>query len=157
MNKQIQKLTAQLSEIEQHLPAFATINSRVSQVSAGWHLSHCMLTLTRIIETIAASDPAGYKRIFSFSRLIVFTSNNIPRGKGRAPKTVLPTDISEAALQNQLQELGKLVAKLDGLNPNQYFAHPYFGDLKLKQATRFMEIHTRHHLKIVREILAGKT
>lgn len=154
MNKQLQKLTAQLSEIAQHLPAYACVNNKVSQVSAGWHLSHCMLTLRKIIETIGASDPAGYKRRFSFSKLLVFTSNSIPRGKGRAPKTVLPTDINEGALQNQLQELSRQVALLDGLDPNQYFAHPYFGDLKLKEAIRFMEIHTRHHLKIVREILA---
>lgn len=155
MNDHIKKLTAQLTEIETHLPANAMINTQVSQVSAGWHLSHSMLTLIKIIETIAASDPAGYKRIFSFSKLFVFTTNNIPRGKGRAPKTVLPTEINEAALQHQLQELGKLVAKLDTLDPNQYFPHPYFGDLKLQQATKFMEIHTRHHLKIVREIVGG--
>ncbi len=153
MNKQLQKLTAQLSEIAQHLPAFTTVNNKVSQVSAGWHLSHSMLTLRRIIETIAASDPAGYKRSFSFAKLLVFATNNIPRGKGRAPKTVLPTDINEIALEQQLHELKTLVALLNTLDPNQYFAHPYFGDLKLQEVIHFMEIHTRHHLKIVQDIL----
>ena len=153
MNKQIQKLTVQLSAIADLCPAAVTVNSKVSQVSAGWHLSHCMLTLTKIIESIAASNPEGYKQRFSFIKLLVFASGNIPRGEGRAPKTVQPTEINEGALQSQLQELRKLFAQLEVLHPNQYFPHPYFGDLKLKEAIKFMEIHTRHHLKIVREIV----
>ena len=32
------------------------------------------------------------------------------------------------------------------MEPNRFFTHPVFGDLNLKLAVRFLEVHTQHHL-----------
>lgn len=154
MSKQINKLTKLLEQIETYFPAYATVNAGVSKASAGWHLSHSLITLAKVVENIAQSDPAAYKRSFSFARYYILAVKNIPRGKGRAPRSVLPLEITEPILLAQLKQAMMQVEILKALKPDQYFEHPNFGHLKLHQTTLFMEIHTRHHLKIVRDILA---
>jgi hypothetical protein len=41
---------------------------------------------------------------------------------------------------------------LETLNANSYFTHPYFGDLNLKKTIWFLNLHTNHHLKIIKDI-----
>ena len=41
---------------------------------------------------------------------------------------------------------------LETLNANSYFKHPYFGDLNLKKTLWFLNLHTNHHLKIIKDI-----
>jgi hypothetical protein len=43
--------------------------------------------------------------------------------------------------------------ELDSIGAGHYFSHPYFGDTKKKDVIPFLEMHTDHHLKIIKEIL----
>jgi hypothetical protein len=80
--------------------------------------------------------------------------NNIPRGKAKAPKQVLPVDaIAIEDLQNKLALAKSNIALLEKLHKNSFFTHPYFGDLNLKAAIWFLKLHTQHHLKIVNDII----
>ena len=150
----MQTLPEQIKQLQIHIPDYATTNTAVSSASVGWHIHHCLLVFTKISDALQHSDPALHKSSFNFKKLIVYTFKRIPRGRGKAPKTVQP---QKSLLPNELQlEVQKAKDKtnaLTQLNPTHYFEHPYFGNLNVKETILFLAIHTCHHLKIIRDIL----
>jgi hypothetical protein len=147
-------LTQLIDEIESYVSEYDAVNVKFSTASVGWQIEHSMLTITKIIYALEKSDPAKYQWSFKLSRYIIFALGKIPRGKAKAPSVVMPSEtISLDRLKSQIAEAKSQVAKLDSLPATSFFKHPYFGDLKLKQAIRMLEIHTRHHLSIIRDIL----
>lgn len=77
----------------------------------------------------------------------------IPRGKAKAPKSVQPkSDYTLESLQEKLLKTRSKIAELQLLSKDHYFQHPGLGNMKLKQMIKFLEIHTRHHLKIIHDI-----
>jgi hypothetical protein len=46
--------------------------------------------------------------------------------------------------------------KLETISKDRYFTHPFFGDLTLNQTINFLEIHTKHHLEIIEDIISNK-
>ena len=110
--------------------------------------------IKQITATVAQSDPKLYKSKFNMSRFFVFLSKTIPRGKAKAPKVVIPTnEITLEALQESLANTYGAITYLKDCEENQYFMHPFFGQLNKKQTIKFLAIHTEHHLKIIRDIL----
>ena len=148
------KLTILFSQLENKFPFSEKMNEQVSKVAAGWHIEHTMLTAIRIIGALEKSDPSGYHWKFNPTKLFVFTFNKIPRGKGKAPKQVQPNgSAGKDELNHQLQILKSKLTVLSSLQKNQFFDHPYFGHLQLKEAIKFLRIHTKHHLDIINEII----
>ena len=87
-------------------------------------------------------------------RIIVLTTKKIPRGRAQSPDVVVPKGkITEETLKAHLDQTVEKIKELNSIGPNQYFRHPFFGNLRLKQTVKFLEIHTYHHLKIVNDIL----
>jgi hypothetical protein len=39
------------------------------------------------------------------------------------------------------------------MSSDKYFDHPYFGNLRLNKTIKFLEIHTKHHLEIINDII----
>lgn len=146
-------LKTELSLLESLLPNYSTKNPVISASTVGWHMQHSLLTINAIIAALQKSQPVHFKKRFSFARFIVLSFKTIPRGRAKAPSIVVPQKIDEATLVSCLQETTINLAMLDQLPVNSYFTHPYFGDLKLKQAILFLSIHTRHHLKIINDII----
>lgn len=150
------KLLTLINRLESKIPELDKKNESVSQNGVGWHIQHSILVVQRIISAVEGSNPASYTRTFNFSRTLVFTLNKIPRGRGKAPKSVVPTGIFTAeSLFTEVQQLKIRINVLDTLNSNQYFEHPYFGKLNLKATRKFLEIHTLHHLAIMDDIIAA--
>jgi hypothetical protein len=148
------KLTRYINELETKVPHFEMLVPSVSQSSVGWHIQHSLLAASQIIKTVAASDPGKYKWQFNPMRILVFTINKIPRGKGKAPKAVVPVD--PVIPEQLIDDCGKLKTRigiLTSLKPNQYFEHPYFGNLNVKATIKMLKIHTRHHLAILDDII----
>jgi len=56
-------------------------------------------------------------------------------------------------LQTQFEIAKKTIKDLETLDPKSNFKHPLFGRLNLKQTRFFLIIHTKHHLKIIEDIL----
>jgi len=149
----MQALAAQLRQLEQHIPASEGRNPRISSVSVGWHIAHSLLVMRKITEACIGSDPSAYRWRFSGARLLVFTFNRIPRGKGKAPKVVQVHAIpDEAALHSEVKAVHSLLQQLDRLTPKHHFAHPYFGLLHLRHTMKFLRLHTQHHLRIIDDI-----
>ena len=148
------KLSDLINQLEDKFPFSEKMNEPVSKVAAGWHIAHTMMTAIRIIDALEKSDPSGYHWKFNPTKLFVFTLNKIPRGKGKAPKQVQPNgSAAEDELHHQLQILRSKLTVLSSLQKDKFFDHPYFGHLQLKEAIKFLRIHTKHHLDIINEII----
>ncbi|WP_394748416.1 DUF1569 domain-containing protein [Spongiimicrobium salis] len=147
----------QLTLIETYLSKRDQLNTNVSAVPVAWHLDHSLKVINGICDTLNASDPKTYQPNFSFLRLFCYTFNYIPRGKAKAPKSVRPPKIiTTEAILTQLQTAKEKLEKVLEMDDHVHFKHPYFKELNKKQALRFMQLHTEHHLKIVRDILEKK-
>lgn len=140
-------------KLENRLPDWKLFNLSVSNSTVGWQIEHSLLTINAIIEALIKSNPTDYQWRFSFPRIIVFTLKYIPRGRAKSPDIVQPANnITIESIRRNLLFSKEKIKKLDTLNQDKFFEHPYFGKLKLTQAIRFLEIHTNHHIKIIDDI-----
>jgi hypothetical protein len=135
---------------------FEKINTKISSVSVGWHIAHSTLVIKQIIEQLEKSDIKDYKWEFNLSRFFVFSLNKIPRGKGKAPKSVqIEDDFTIENLKKYLEIAKSKVIQINTLQNNSYFTHPFFGKLNLKASKKMLQIHTKHHIKIIEDIIIG--
>ena len=143
-----------MPELASHIADHNQSNKAISEVSVGWHIEHSLLVIKQITATVAQSEPKLYKSKFNVKRFVVFLTKTIPRGKAKAPKVVIPSEeITVDSLQESLKNTYQAIAYLKDCQENQYFMHPFFGQLNKKQTIKFLAIHTEHHLKIIRDIL----
>lgn len=150
----MKNLDAIMPELANYIANHKQSNKAISEVSVGWHIEHCLLVIKQITATVAQSEPKLYKPKFNMARFSIFLTKIIPRGKAKAPKVVIPVDeITLDTLQESLKNTYQAIAYLKDCQENQYFMHPFFGQLNKKQTFKFLAIHTRHHLKIIKDIL----
>ena len=91
---------------------------------------------------------------FSFLGKLFLKLGYFPRGKAKAPKYVKPPEvILKEDLVSQLQLAKTNVSTIADLNKNAYFKHPLFGHINKKRVTKFLVLHTTHHLKIMEDIM----
>ncbi len=147
------KLQKSLLKLESNIDKQELINQKISKSSVGWHIEHSLLTINLIIDALKNSNPQNYKWKLNFPKLLVFTINKIPRGRGKSPGVVVPVTYNVESLRNHLEKTKIEIRKLNALNPNQYFEHPFFGNLKLNETIKFLWIHTNHHLAIINDII----
>jgi hypothetical protein len=150
------QLSELLNKIESGIPESDSLNQKVSTSPVGWHIEHTLLAINLIIDDLEKSNPDDYVWKFNLNRLIVFSINYMPRGRAKAPKKGLPQKYNSESLMNHLKKSRTNIEKLEGLHSLQYFEHHYFGVLKSKQAKKFLEMHTYHHLKIMQDIIGRK-
>jgi hypothetical protein len=58
-------------------------------------------------------------------------------------------------IYQQLTAAKEALDKFSTLDKRHYFNHPVFGILNRNRSLRFLKIHTRHHLRIIRDIVAS--
>jgi hypothetical protein len=143
-----------LLQLESHIPNLEKINTRVSNSTVGWQIDHCLLVINGVINQVEISNPTEFQPKWNFNKFMVFTTGKIPRGKARAPKIVTPVEVATAdELNSKIEFAKKNLLKLATFSKNSFFKHPYFNDLNTKQTEKFLAIHTKHHLKIIEDIL----
>lgn len=143
-----------LLQLENHIPNLEKTNPNVSISTVGWQIDHCLLVINGIISQLEISNPTEFQPKWNFPKFMVFTTGKIPRGKAKAPKVVMPIQVAtQDELKAKLEVAKNNVLKLDSFSENQFFNHPFFKDLNVKQTKRFLTIHTKHHLKIIEDIL----
>ena len=148
------KLEQLLDKLESTIPQLEYLNPAISKAAVGWHIEHSLLTLDVVTGALKKSDPAAYKWKFNLVRMVVFITKKIPRGKAKSPDVVIPKgSLTEETLQGHLEMTREKIKALNGLPPNQHFDHPFFGKLNVKPTITFLNIHTRHHLDIINDIL----
>ena len=142
-----------VNQLESHIVDFEKTNVAISQSSIGWHIDHSLMVINGIIDQLKKSNPEQYKWRLNWNRIFIQSINKIPRGKAKAPKVVQPIEPATADLLISKLEIAKnSLLDLETLNANSYFTHPYFGDLNLKNTLWFLNLHTNHHLKIIKDI-----
>ena len=153
---QIHKLEVLIAQLEATIPFYETTNLTISASSVGWHIEHTLLTINGIANVLIHSDPAKYKWHFKWGRILIFSLNKIPRGRAKSPEVVMPKgQIDQAKLETLLSDTRTKCNQLAFLPANKFFEHPYIGMLKLKHTVTFLEIHTNHHLEIIRDIVSN--
>jgi len=132
----------------------------VSSWSVGKHVEHLALSdeltlvgLSKLLANPASGTPGQPTLV---GRLCLW-AGFIPRGRGKAPKGVVPQGISSEVLADRLaavrQGIIGLEASIDSLaNSTATQAHPVFGRLDGSQWLRFTVVHHHHHQKIMRDI-----
>ena len=127
----------------------------VSAWSVGQHLEHSFISATGIIRQLAASIPGQRRRAWSLLWTVVSLTGHIPRGRGVAPPAVhpQPEPTAERLAEVHAEAVANL-GRVDAIDPRAWFLHPVFGVLERRGALRFIDIHHRHHAKIIRDILA---
>ena len=134
--------------------------SAISSWSVGEQLEHILLTNEYILSQILnnytkkTEKPA---RINWIGHLILWTGY-ILRGRGKAPGLTIPKKVSKEKIEKSREVVEKLLEEIEEkksvLRKSNYaFPHPLFGMMSVKQWLRFNEVHTRHHVKIIRDIL----
>jgi hypothetical protein len=149
----MRNLEKPLSELYAFIADAEKMNPAVSSVNVGWHIEHSLLVIIKIIETVCKSNPAQYKWKFSFVRTIVFFQNKFPRGKGNAPDIVKPIQIEETDFDALFAKARQSIEALKNVHPNQFFLHPIFGNLNKNNTFIMLDIHTHHHIHIIRDII----
>jgi hypothetical protein len=130
------------------------LNTNVSNSSVAWHIEHTLLTLRGVSNVLIKSNPDDYKWGFNFVRTLVLARKKIPRGRAKAPDVVNPKGgVDEEALRSLLSETRMKVQEVESLSDDKFFKHPYLGNLRRKQTIKFLEIHTKHHLEIIDDII----
>lgn len=155
--KPMQELSKLIKSLEEKIPMMDAANTQISSAKVGWHVQHSLLVINSIINGLKQSDPTMYQWKFNLNKTLIFTLGKIPRGKGKAPKAVQPKEeITKDTLLESVEKANISIAELNNVQKNQYFLHPYFGHLNVKPTIKFLKIHTKHHLKIINDILLVK-
>jgi hypothetical protein len=150
----IHKLETLLDKVAATIPQYDKVKQEVSASGVGWHIEHICLTIDKITYAVANSVAANYTWKFNFVRELVFTTGKIPRGRAQSPKSVTPdAGINPSILTEHIATTRKQIQLLTTLPKDNYFEHPFFGNLRLKRTIRFLEIHTQHHLDIIHDII----
>ncbi|MDH3733278.1 MAG: DinB family protein [Gemmatimonadota bacterium] len=141
--------------------ALATDDPSVSGWSVGLHLEHLWKAERGILGWVesALDEPGAFPSSGEPSKTgsIVLISGWIPRGRAKAPERSLPDpevgyDLSErlAELRVQTDRLEPRLAELHACGST--FEHPLLGHFTPAQWLRFLDVHHRHHEKIIRDI-----
>lgn len=142
-----------LLQLQTYIPLYEKRNATISNSSIGWQIEHSLLTINLIVDALAASNTNEYKFKFKPMKYLIRLTGKIPRGKAKAPKRVQPQSEATADnLQKYINNAFQNIEKLSHLNSRHFFPHPYFGNLKLKEAKWFLNLHTKHHLAIIEDI-----
>jgi len=137
------------------IPQFELGNTNVSQASVGWHIAHSCLVINSIVGALKKSNPADYRWKFSLSYLYVTLRGSFPRGRGKAPERVIPMgEITPDMLNDLITKSLNALNEIPGLPKNVHFKHPLFGLLNKKSTIHFLQIHTNHHDKIIKDIIS---
>ena len=143
-----------LKEIKLFANGEDKLNSDVSAAGVYWHLDHLLQVIIGIGKSLIKSNPEAYKSTFNTPWTYIKTTRKIPRGVGKSPESVKPDGhIKAETLINQIEIAESILGRIQKLPKNAHFNHPYFGTMNLKDALKFVSIHSNHHVKIIKDII----
>ena len=143
-----------LLQIEHHIPSKEAADGTISKSNVGWQLDHSLKVFNRVSTILEKTEPNKFKKDFNMPRSVLFRLGWLPRGRAKAPQQVVPPEIIlEEDLISQLKTAKTHLENIKSVDDKAFFIHHIFGYLSKAKTIRFLEIHTKHHLKIVNDIL----
>lgn len=147
-----------VQQLEQAIKDGKLVQPKVSKAPIEWHVLHCLLIINGIILQLSTSNPKEYKWTFNITKILIMNWGKIPRGKAKAPKTVLPPEIiTEEMLHAAVKQAKDSLFAFESLPNASFFKHPFFGHIKKGSTLKFLRIHTKHHLLIIDDIKSAHT
>ena len=148
------KINNLLNHLEAQIENYSSLNKTISEGNVGWHIVHSCLVIDSVCGAVCKSDPTKFIKKFSMKAFFVMLFNAIPRGKAKAPSFTIPSEeLSPASILKSIQASRASIAALSKADKNQYFNHPFFGNLHTADTFKFLAVHTNHHLKIIKDIV----
>ena len=138
----------------------------VSKWSVKDHLEHLSIANGGIVNWLERArdedpelDTGG--RPSMLGRILLFVGA-FPRGRGKAPERTRPKGTSAEELGARFHRMREQVAELEGCLAELQASratrnHFVFGGLNAAQWLCFADIHTRHHQKIIRDVLQARS
>lgn len=161
--RHVRRLGALLDEIDaiaQQDGSLSLQRRSVSAWSVAEQLDHAVRVCSSILGRIHQPAELVEKPLNLVGRLVIL-AGWIPRGKGKSPKSLLPLPCSREELRQSVSEtrrlLDRVVAEAPAESKDRIVRHPLFGGLTARQSLQFAIIHTHHHIRIVRDILAVRS
>ena len=146
-------MSSTLDELESWIPKLNQSSPNVSNWTVGQQIYHSLKATATIAQSVTDSEPGAEKPNPSFLRFVVLTLGRIPRGKGKAPKASQPMGQPTVdELQEMVGKAKEALAEAAQAPPNAFWRHFKFGVLPRDNALKFIDIHNRHHLRIIQDI-----
>jgi hypothetical protein len=134
----------------------SAITSRISRWSVGQHIHHCSLVMVGVAEAVKRKRTPRPRWTPNLLRTMVLVSGRIPRGRAQAPREARPAPgLDEAGLASALSDANGTVRGLRDAPADAWFRHFALGVIRMRSVPRFLEVHNRHHLRIMGDIIAG--
>lgn len=149
-------LERSIARLQAHLIDAGLSAPSVSAVPVAWHIEHALLVIQKISGSLVRSDPGDYRWKFHGARTLLFTLGRFPRGRGKAPEAVQPAPAESKDWDALFDRTRSAVRNLEGAHPGQFFVHPALGALHRKHTFILLDLHSRHHLAIIRDIVAAQ-
>jgi hypothetical protein len=147
-----------LADLRSVVPQASVVVPTVSKWSAGMHVQHVCLAMIGVCQFLVASEPPPPPSGFSLVTSAIFLTGRIPRGRGKSPDQAIPSEgVSRQELETLLAESERRIEEARQVSADHWFRHFAFGVLDRDRTLKFIGIHNRHHLRIVRDILQRKT
>ncbi len=131
----------------------------ISGWSVAQQLDHILKVCSAMLKGLIRPGEAPPAGINMIGRVILLVGR-IPRGRGKAPERLRGVDASAEQLAASLEDVRRLLTEVraESFRPanNPILRHPFFGGLTPAQTLRTIVVHTRHHLRIAREIIAAR-
>lgn len=148
-----QSLDNLLDVLNSEIDNFDLMKAKVSEKNIGWHIQHSLIVIHEYIDTLNSSNYKAYKTKFNFLKFIVLAKKLIPRYFGQSPESMLPNKIMDRdTLTKYLMETRLYIKQLKMYHYNSYVDHPVFDKLNFMQTVDYMVTHTKHHIKIIKDI-----
>jgi hypothetical protein len=162
MDKSIRDLDDLLADItgivESRPGDLGRVRPSISAWSVAQQLDHILKVCSAMLNGLirpGATPPRGINWI---GRAILLFGR-IPRGRAKAPERMRGVDATAEQLALAVEDTRRLLGDVrsDDFRPANVpvVRHPFFGGLNPSQSLRSAVVHTRHHLRIVSEILAA--
>ena len=161
--KSLQEIVASLDDLidlASRPEEMSLLSDSISGWSVGKHVEHLALSDELTLDGLSkllANPKGGKPGEPNLVGRICLWAGYIPRGRGKAPKGVVPQEIPSEDVHDKLVSVRQGFVELQ-TSAGQLTSsiattpHPVFGRLDASQWLRFTVVHHHHHQKIMRDI-----